>query len=199
MSHGTIDRLIINSPYTEPKQHWRYNRTTRSFELLPGRRPAGYIVASESAQSFDDPGTFIEIPLVNLIRERVRAWRDQGLPRYHRDHPPPPRPLEKPRRTDGYRILLLPGRSNRNAHLDCRSAGLRKDRHRGIVRRRRVRPGLLQDGNRHRQDRRHGHAHRMAGPEQDDVPERSTILAERPHRRPGTYRKEPAFGTRPVQ
>lgn len=80
MSHGTIDRLIINSPYTEPEQHWRYNRTTRSFELVPGRRPAGYIVASESARSFDDPGTFIEIPLVNQIRERVKTWRDQGYP-----------------------------------------------------------------------------------------------------------------------
>ncbi|MEK6790418.1 MAG: DEAD/DEAH box helicase family protein, partial [Deltaproteobacteria bacterium] len=45
-----------------------------------GRRSAGYIVASEKSKSFDDPGIFIEIPLVNAIRPRVQSWREAGYP-----------------------------------------------------------------------------------------------------------------------
>jgi type III restriction enzyme len=32
------------------------------------------IVATEHSKAFDDPGKFIEIPLVNKIRARVKAW-----------------------------------------------------------------------------------------------------------------------------
>jgi len=28
MPRTTIDRLIINSPFDEPKKHWRYDRET---------------------------------------------------------------------------------------------------------------------------------------------------------------------------
>ena len=76
----TIDRLIINSPYQEPARHWRYERETRTFHLAEGRRPAGYVVASGDSRAFDDPGIFVEIPLVNQIRPRVKAWRDAGYP-----------------------------------------------------------------------------------------------------------------------
>ncbi|MDE2149815.1 MAG: DEAD/DEAH box helicase family protein [Gammaproteobacteria bacterium] len=75
-----IQQLIINSPYEEPTQHWRYDRETRGFSLEDGRRPAGYVVATPNAQAFDDPGVFVEIPLVNAIRPRVRAWREAGCP-----------------------------------------------------------------------------------------------------------------------
>lgn len=75
---SAIDRLIINSPYEEPLHYWSYDRETRSFNLKEGRRPAGYVVASESSKSFDDPGVFIEIPLVNKIRPRIKAWREAG-------------------------------------------------------------------------------------------------------------------------
>ena len=80
MARSTIDRLIVNSPYEEPAHHWRYDRTTRRFDLAPGRRPAGYVVASEDSRAFDDPGAFVEIPLVNAIRPRVKAWREAGWP-----------------------------------------------------------------------------------------------------------------------
>jgi len=72
--------LIINSPYEEPKYHWHYDRQTRTFELVEGRRPAGYVVATPGSKSFDDPGIFVEIPLVNQIRPRVKAWREAGYP-----------------------------------------------------------------------------------------------------------------------
>lgn len=80
MPSTTIDRLIINSPYEEPARHWRYERETRTFDLAEGRRPAGYVVASGDSKAFDDPGVFVEIPLVNQIRPRVAAWRAAGYP-----------------------------------------------------------------------------------------------------------------------
>ena len=80
MPSATIDRLIVNSPYEEPTRHWRYDRATRLFNLEDGRRPAGYVVASGDAAAFDDPGVFREIPLVNQIRQRVKAWRASGHP-----------------------------------------------------------------------------------------------------------------------
>lgn len=75
-----IDRLIINSPYLEPAHFWSYDRENRSFNLKEGRRPAGYIIASETSRSFDDPGIFKEIPLVNLIRPRIKKWREANYP-----------------------------------------------------------------------------------------------------------------------
>lgn len=80
MPRTTIDRLIINSPYDEPQSHWHYERSSRTFDDVEGRRPAGYVIASGASQAFDDPGIFIEIPLVNQIRPRVKAWREAGYP-----------------------------------------------------------------------------------------------------------------------
>ena len=78
MARTTIDHLIINSPYEEPKHYWSYDRESRTFDLSEGRRPAGYVIASQSSKAFDDPGVFVPIPLVNQIRPRVKAWREAG-------------------------------------------------------------------------------------------------------------------------
>ena len=80
MPRATIDRLIVNSPYEEPGHYWHYERETRLFDQAEGRRPAGYVVASPDSKAFDDPGVFIEIPMVNRIRPRVRRWRENGYP-----------------------------------------------------------------------------------------------------------------------
>ena len=80
MPQKTIDRLIVTSPYAEPACHWHYDRTTRTFDLAEGRRKAGYIVATRGSSAFDDPGVFYEIPLVNQIRPRIRAWQEAGYP-----------------------------------------------------------------------------------------------------------------------
>lgn len=80
ISKTTIDQLIINSPYEEPQEYWKYDRQTRLFSRVEGRRPAGYIIASERSKTFDDPGKFVEIPLVNQIRDRVKAWREDAYP-----------------------------------------------------------------------------------------------------------------------
>ena len=41
MSRTTIDRLVINSPYTEPSLHWRYERETRDFPQTRGSAARG--------------------------------------------------------------------------------------------------------------------------------------------------------------
>jgi type III restriction enzyme len=76
MSRTTIDHLIINSPFDEPKSHWHYDRQSRTFDQRDGRRPAGYVIATPESKSFDDPGIFVELPLVNQIRSRVKTWRE---------------------------------------------------------------------------------------------------------------------------
>jgi len=38
------------------------------------------VIASEGSKAFDDPGIFVELPLVNQIRDRVKAWREAGYP-----------------------------------------------------------------------------------------------------------------------
>ena len=79
-SRTKIDQLIITSPYEEPTEHWEYVRHRGRFERKPGRRSAGYLIASPDAQAFDDPGMRVEIPLVNQVRKRVAYWRNQGYP-----------------------------------------------------------------------------------------------------------------------
>jgi type III restriction enzyme len=81
MSNKSIDHLIINNPYEEPKEHWLYIRETKSFERRPGRRKSGYWRATvRNRTDSEDPGEFIEIPLVNKIRPRVKEWREKGYP-----------------------------------------------------------------------------------------------------------------------
>ncbi|MFO0965932.1 MAG: DEAD/DEAH box helicase family protein [Gemmataceae bacterium] len=80
MPRSSISHLILNSPYKEPALHWQYKRETRAFFTAEGRRPAGYVRATANAETFDDPGVFIPLPLVNQVRPRVKAWREQGYP-----------------------------------------------------------------------------------------------------------------------
>ncbi len=80
MGQKTIDRLVICKPYEEPERHWLYDRETREFCYAPGRRPAGYLKATPNYKGFDDPGIFVELPLVNRIRQRVKAWQEAGYP-----------------------------------------------------------------------------------------------------------------------
>jgi len=78
MESAGITHLIINSPFEEPSSHWSYNRETRTFSREAGRRPAGYVTATPGARSFDDPGIFRELPMVNQIRPRVKEWAAKG-------------------------------------------------------------------------------------------------------------------------
>jgi len=74
-----IDKLIINSPFKEPEQHWEFEKTRGKHFIKEGRRPAGYVIASQS-KKYQEAGDFIELPLVNKIRPRVKNWRETGYP-----------------------------------------------------------------------------------------------------------------------
>lgn len=75
-----IDQLIINSAYREPTHHWKYDLNSQSFVREEGRRPAGYFIAGQGSNQYNDIGQFVELPLVNKIRPRVKAWREAGYP-----------------------------------------------------------------------------------------------------------------------
>ena len=75
-----IDKLIICSAYREPDHHWKYDFNGQRFVKEEGRRPAGYFVAGQGSNQYNDIGQFIELPLVNKIRPRVKAWRESGYP-----------------------------------------------------------------------------------------------------------------------
>ena len=75
-----IDQLIINSAFWEPDSHWKYDLQTQTFIKETGRRPAGYFIAGQGTNQYNDIGKFIELPLVNNIRPRVKSWRDRGYP-----------------------------------------------------------------------------------------------------------------------
>jgi len=76
----SIKNLIICDPYKAPNLHWKYDRKTRKFSQVSGRRPAGYLIATQDSKSFDDPGEFKELKLVNVIRKQVDKWREDGYP-----------------------------------------------------------------------------------------------------------------------
>lgn len=80
MAQEKIDHLIINSPYAEPKYHWRRDPNSLLFDKVAGRRPAGYVIATPGANPANDTGTFVPIPLVDQIRTRTKEWREKGFP-----------------------------------------------------------------------------------------------------------------------
>ena len=81
MTHtAKIEKLIINTAYREPEYHWKYNLSKSVFEKTRGRRPAGYFVAGQGSNDYNDLGRFIELPLVNQIRPLVKKWREAGYP-----------------------------------------------------------------------------------------------------------------------
>lgn len=88
MSSYEVPDPILNSAFGEPSQHW-YLRPDTEPECRPGRRPSVVYPPREGNREWDlgavlrtsrdyDPG--YEMVLVNLIRERVGAWRKQGYP-----------------------------------------------------------------------------------------------------------------------
>lgn len=73
-----IKKLIINSPYEEPKEYWKFDPRLHRYGRRPGRRPAGYTKATGGSKKGSAVASFEEIPHINRIRERVSEWRKQG-------------------------------------------------------------------------------------------------------------------------
>lgn len=82
-----VESPIINSPFREPEQHWQIERGKPPVKA-EGRRRASYFYrvpehagrgtkGKKQAELFDDAkGEEVELEIVNLIRERVKEWRD---------------------------------------------------------------------------------------------------------------------------
>jgi hypothetical protein len=72
--------------YQSPDHQFALRGAAASLALRPpdaglragGGSPAGGLRGG--FRRFDDPGIFVEIPLVNQIRPRVKAWREAGYP-----------------------------------------------------------------------------------------------------------------------
>src|SRR3990170_559614 len=83
MSSFEVGEPILNSPYEEPGEHW-WIEEGRSPERRRGRRPAGYFYrdpkAPEPEEGQPTRGDWQPLELVNLVRERLAAWREAGYP-----------------------------------------------------------------------------------------------------------------------
>lgn len=75
-----VARPILCNPFEEPGRHWVYDTSTGEAREEHGRRPASYWYKSERTSSGQ---LFLlaeeerdDLPLVNLLREDVRRWRE---------------------------------------------------------------------------------------------------------------------------
>lgn len=83
MSNYEVPEPILNSPFDEPILHWHIQEGETPRQLR-GRRPAMYFYRDPKAKpdthGGSNRGIAIELKVVNRIRERVKAWREQGYP-----------------------------------------------------------------------------------------------------------------------
>lgn len=82
MSEFTVPQPIICSPFGEPDRHWHIEEGTAPTEPVPGRRPAHYFYRPPGGETDEGvpTGTLVELKLVNMVRGRLKAWREAGWP-----------------------------------------------------------------------------------------------------------------------
>ena len=87
VADSTIQNPIINSPFIEPSRHFRFGEQGITSDIVETRRVSAYFVPIAQPKKkgqqlkFDTEWTsdrLEENRLVNLIRERVGAWRRGG-------------------------------------------------------------------------------------------------------------------------
>jgi type III restriction enzyme len=77
MSDFEVPEPILNSPFEEPREYWILEEG-KAAEKGRGRRPSEYFYRPPAANGEGAAGTRIPLELVNLVRERVKAWRDNA-------------------------------------------------------------------------------------------------------------------------
>jgi type III restriction enzyme len=82
MSEFEVRQPIICSPFEEPARHWHLEEGTAPTEPTLGRRPAHYFYRVPDSETDEGApaGVAVPLPLVNLVRERVKEWRGAGYP-----------------------------------------------------------------------------------------------------------------------
>jgi type III restriction enzyme len=79
-----VENPILCSPYQEPDWHWVYDTRTGIPSKQPGRREASYWFKTERTGSAQMQLGFMaeeereDLPLVNVLRNDVRRWRESG-------------------------------------------------------------------------------------------------------------------------
>jgi type III restriction enzyme len=85
VSSYEVPEPILNSPFEEPALHWRIAEGEEP-RREPGRRPASYFYRPPGTESGAagqvTGGTEVSLVLVNRIRDRVQAWRDDASQPY---------------------------------------------------------------------------------------------------------------------
>src|SRR5262249_44479202 len=90
MRDTVIENPILNSPFEEPKRHFRFDEDNRiTNQIDAGRRPSCHFVPIASPKKQGKKTLFdpllaeekkTESDHVNRIRARVKLWRDRGYP-----------------------------------------------------------------------------------------------------------------------
>ncbi|RUQ28515.1 MAG: restriction endonuclease subunit R [Candidatus Competibacteraceae bacterium] len=83
-----IENPIINSPFEEPKRHFRFDDNGITDEIVPGRRRSTYFIpiaqpklkAVQKVLDLAIQHRAEENKLINDLRERVAYWRQAGRP-----------------------------------------------------------------------------------------------------------------------
>jgi type III restriction enzyme len=85
-----IDNPVINSPFEEPKRHFRFTDDGITDEIAPGRRLSTYFIPiakpklkgaqKQAALDLNIQHRAEENKLINDLRERVSHWRQAGRP-----------------------------------------------------------------------------------------------------------------------
>ena len=90
MTQVVIDNPVINSPFEEPRRHFRFTDDGITDEIVPGRRRSTYFIpiAKPKLKGAQKQGALDlnlqhraeENKLINDLRERVSHWRQAGRP-----------------------------------------------------------------------------------------------------------------------
>lgn len=67
---------IINDAFEEPTRRWEFGEGAP--QIVEGRRDAGYIPPAPKGEQLRITDEVVRLDHVNLIRERVKEWRDQA-------------------------------------------------------------------------------------------------------------------------
>ena len=87
MADAVIDNPILNSPFDEPENHWKFERDGITNEVVDGRRVSSYFMPIPKSKRGGDQLQFEtewtsdrieENKTINRIRERVGLWRRGG-------------------------------------------------------------------------------------------------------------------------
>ncbi len=85
-----IENPVINSPFAEPRRHYRFDDDGITDDIVCDRRPSSYFIpiarprkkSKDTQQTFEDwtADRIEENKNVNRIRQRVKLWREGGYP-----------------------------------------------------------------------------------------------------------------------